>query len=245
MTTMIAVDGQRLALAVQFMSDMTPEGFMTLQPGDAPNAGVMFFKAVDTAGVAMAECKLKCTYEGDLCHIGMSYEEVPTDIEGSVILHVGNQLVLQTGHIRHKMDRIETAYVRKCGDVKVVWPFVFDMPAGDLKAYINAVGKKFAPKDTSAAIRFTWENNELIIEDKERTKIDITIPAEELHIRTSCDTKLESLFSADYMKNLGLRLGSFDRAVVGLGKDIPLNVGGTTPDGTVGCGIIISPRIGE
>lgn len=246
MKTTIVTSGPLLAVAMKFMSSLTPEGFMTLLPTEQPNAGVMFFKAVDTAGVAIAECKLKCTYEGDTGTIGLPYEEIPTDLTSIVTLELDSQLAVHDGNIKHKIAVIMPDYIRKCGDVKVTWPFVFDIPASEFGRYLKAVCDKYPKRDSSAAIRFTWENAELHIEDREHAKIDVVLTeGEDFHTRTACTTRLETLISIDYVVNLVPSLKSFDRVVVGLGDSIPINIGGTTPDGNVGCGFILAPRIGE
>ena len=233
----VLVDGSNLGTAIAAMRANCVECLATF-----PSADVMYMRAIDTANVCICECKTKVVVTGEPEQLGIDLLEMPTDLSGPIELEVADRILIKVGRVTHKIKVLHPGYIRAPPEPKVQWPFVFDLPASELRLGFNEVVKKIPPKDTQGGVFITWRGDELIIEDISRDVVSVSYAPEELHIRVPCDHPVETLLPADYVRPLVSVLGKLDRCIVGLGQTLPVSIGGNNKDLTVGVGYFIAPR---
>jgi len=239
MSFSILVDGSNLGTSINAMKSNCQESRATF-----PDTSTMFLRALDTAGVCICECKTKVVVNGESRILGLNLMEISTDLTGPVDMEVeAARILVKDGRITHKIKLVDPSYIKEPSQPKVDWPFIFDIPAAELRIGFKAVCDKIPVKDSSEGIIVTWTGEGLIIEDMSRDKVDVQYGVEELNIRKPYPTKLETMIPIDYIRPMLSTFTKLDRCVVGLGQEIPMSIGGNNKDLTVGIGFLIAPRI--
>ena len=237
MTFKIVVDGGRLGLAASAMHSFAAEGFIHLD-----NPAEMFMRATDVAGVGIVECKIPCVCEGDATMLAMEWDQIPTDMSGPIVLEIDHRMNIGVGRINYKVDLLVPSTVHKVPEPKVPFGMVFDLPAGELYAGLKAVVGKLDTKDTSASVRFSWIENEFIIEDGKQIKVDVTYEKKELVMRQEpVLPTFSSTFPATHIRSVTSMVGKFNRAIVAFGEFMPISVG--VNGDNIGAGWFTAPMI--
>jgi hypothetical protein len=232
--SVIKIPGERLTLALNVMKAMAPESMMEM------TADSLFFAAVDIANVGLVECKVAASVTDPDYPVAFRFEDFPAVMSGEIEIDVTKaMLVAHIGRANYKIKTLTN--IKKAPSPKIPWTNVFVVSPNDLKFGIQTICDAYDKKDTSAAVRITYDENGLLFEDMKAELVDVTYTRDEITIRKEEQPKLSVLMPADYLKQIYPVIGRLQECIVGLGPNMPMTISGNAAG--LGCGWIISERL--
>jgi hypothetical protein len=232
----IVTDGGILGTAITAMKANCKEGLITF-----PTSEEMFMRSVDTANVCLAECSIKAVASEGYTDLGIEWEQVPADLSGVVELDVADRIQIKQGRVTTKVPLLNVQYIKKVPTPKIPFKFIFDLPSEELQLGFKEVCKVIPAKDSQDGVLITWTGSELVIENYNQDKKNVTYTKDELTIRVPCETQQRVLLPTDYVRTITTTIGRLDRCIVGLGDEMPISIGGNGSG--IGLGYLISPRL--
>lgn len=200
--------------------------------------------SVDTANIAMTFVTVPCNLVGEPRHLAVDYTKVSGIVSGiknnTVLMEYDdNKIIIRSGRYKYMVSTLMTSYVRKVKKLNFDPPVVFNVKASDISESLLAVSRVFDKKDLGAAIRVTLDKGTLLLQDNERTEIDVNYTPEEVRV-----LKGESqvfLLSRDYCEYLANGLKYFDTVTIKTGPEMPVFF--ECVSDTIVANIAIAPRV--
>ena len=206
---------------------------------------------VDTSNVAMVSLELSASafkeFAADTCEIGLDIEKIrsmmsmigKTDIVSLELDDAGKKLKISFGGYEYSITLLDTKTIRKDPNApNLNLPATFEVPGIMFNDAIKAsamVSDKISLSVSADSCVFTLNA------DGDSDRIKRELAGEDIHYITCADAK--SLFSLDYLKDMGKAIGHADKVQIRLGNDHPVQFSFVYAGGKGTVGYLLAPRI--
>ncbi|HJJ35548.1 MAG TPA: DNA polymerase sliding clamp [Methanocorpusculum sp.] len=208
---------------------------------------------VDTSNVAMVSLELAAaafetySFTAESAEVGLDIEKIRSMMgmigkEDVVVLDIddaGKKMKLSFGGYEYSLTLLDTKTIRKDpNSPNLNLPATFDIAGSTFNEAIKAaamVSDKIALSVSAETKVFTMNAEG----DSDRIKRELS--GEDV-VYTSCDT-VRSLFSLDYLKDMGRTISHADKVQIRLGNDHPVQFAFEYAGGKGKIGYLLAPRI--
>ena len=206
---------------------------------------------VDTSNVAMVSLELSAsafiTFAAEPCEIGLDIEKIrsmmsmigKTDIVSLELDDSGKKLKISFGGYEYSITLLDTKTIRKDPNApNLNLPATFEVPGVMFYDAIKAssmVSDKISLSVSAESCIFTLNADG----DSDRIKRELV--GDDIHYITCADAK--SLFSLDYLKDMGKSISHADKVQIRLGNDHPVQFSFVYAGGKGNVGYLLAPRI--
>ncbi|MDO5843966.1 MAG: DNA polymerase sliding clamp [Methanocorpusculum sp.] len=206
---------------------------------------------VDTSNVAMVSLELEAsafeTYTAEPCEIGLDIEKIrsmmamigKSDVVSLELDDTGKKLKISFGGYEYSITLLDTKTIRKDPNApNLNLPATFEIPGAMFNDAIkasNMVSDKILLSVSAETKVFTMNA------DGDSDRIKRELAGDDIHYITCADAK--SLFSLDYLKDMGKAISRADKVQIRLGNDHPVQFSFVYADGKGKIGYLLAPRI--
>ena len=206
---------------------------------------------VDTSNVAMVSLELSAsafiTFAAETCEIGLDIEKIrsmmsmigKTDIVSLELDDSGKKLKISFGGYEYSITLLDTKTIRKDPNApNLNLPATFEIPG---VMFYDAI-KASAMVSDKISLAVSAETSVFTLNaDGDSDRIKRELSGEDIHYITCADAK--SLFSLDYLKDMGKSISHADKVQIRLGNDHPVQFSFVYAGGKGSVGYLLAPRI--
>jgi len=206
---------------------------------------------VDTSNVAMVSLELSAsafiTFAAETCEIGLDIEKIrsmmsmigKTDIVSLELDDSGKKLKISFGGYEYSITLLDTKTIRKDPNApNLNLPTTFEIPG---VMFYDAI-KASAMVSDKISLAVSAETSVFTLNaDGDSDRIKRELSGEDIHYITCADAK--SLFSLDYLKDMGKSISHADKVQIRLGNDHPVQFSFVYAGGKGSVGYLLAPRI--
>ncbi|HJJ42037.1 MAG TPA: DNA polymerase sliding clamp [Methanocorpusculum sp.] len=206
---------------------------------------------VDTSNVAMVSLELSSaafeTYSADSCEIGLDIDKIRTmmamigrgDIVALELNDSGRKLNISFGGYEYSITLIDTKTIRKDPNApNLNLPAAFEISGAMFNDGIKASGMV----SDKIQLSVSEENKVFTMNaDGDSDRIRRELSGDDVRFITCADVK--SLFSLDYLKDMGKSISKAEKVQIRLGIDHPVQFSFDYAGGNGKIGYLLAPRI--